>query len=320
MLESLLSRGYFPEELPPPFETSSYAAYVRKHGVACFDISKPKYNSSKLAHFNLARAGSLRRELGIPNPVHYSLLADGIVRHWRTISKRFKSPLSLTTPKHSSSGRALSRMSDLDDLPEQRARVRACGKFILQADVARFYPSVYTHSIPWVLHGKATAKKKKFDPSMVGNELDLLLRNCQDQQTMGIPVGPDTSLVIAELILSHVDRALTKKSITGIRYVDDFELVFATEDLALRARTALQGCLGEMELNLGPAKTRIARLPLALRDPWVAELRKFPLNVYRVNHRKLLLAFFDKAFELSTQYPDKRCVEIHGRLHFQTQT
>jgi hypothetical protein len=41
------------------------------------------------------------------------------------------------------------------------AAVRYAARYVLKTDVARFYHSIYTHSIPWVIHGKAAAKKKQ---------------------------------------------------------------------------------------------------------------------------------------------------------------
>jgi hypothetical protein len=32
------------------------------------------------------------------------------------------------------------------------------GSFVLISDVSQFYPTLYTHAIPWALHGKAYAK------------------------------------------------------------------------------------------------------------------------------------------------------------------
>lgn len=45
----------------------------------------------------------------------------------------------------------------------------------------------------------------------LGNKLDYLVRQGQDGQTVGIPIGPDTSLVIAELLMHDVDKNLSKE-------------------------------------------------------------------------------------------------------------
>ena len=63
-----------------------------------------------------------------------------------------------------------------------------------------FYHSLYTHSIPWALHGKDNAKANRQNPAPIANSIDTALRNTQDQQTLGIPVGPVTSDLLSELL------------------------------------------------------------------------------------------------------------------------
>ena len=72
---------------------------------------------------------------------------------------------------------------------------------MLTTDLSRFFPTIYTHSVPWAFHSKSVAKKNK-NPTLkyFGNLLDLALRQAQDGQTIGIPIGPDTSHMIAEAI------------------------------------------------------------------------------------------------------------------------
>ena len=74
------------------------------------------------------------------------------------------------------------------------------------ADISSFYPSVYTHTIPWALHSKAVAKKNKAkNDTYFGNILDGCSMGVQDWQTVGLPIGPDTSHIIAEIIGVAID-------------------------------------------------------------------------------------------------------------------
>lgn len=106
-------------------------------------------------------------------------------------------------------GRALGRKLPFRALAERRAELRSHGRFLVRADISRFYQSIYTHSVPWALHGKAFAKRYRRARN-VGNQLDQLLRSCQDEQTNGIPIGPDSSLLVAEIILSAIDERLKR--------------------------------------------------------------------------------------------------------------
>jgi hypothetical protein len=171
----------------------------------------------------------------------------------------------------------------------------------MQTDLNAFYPNIYTHSVPWALHTKAVSKKKRTDYSLLGNRLDLALRNGQGQQTIGIPIGPDTSLVIAEILGSAVDVRLPQYvQDNAIRYMDDVECGFMTATEADSALAAVQNEFSEFELNLNPRKTQVAELPLGPEASWVPHLRLFPIG-RQYSQRTDLLGFFGRAFELARE-------------------
>lgn len=173
-LEGILGRGFLPQELPPPFNSLSLGKFIQARGAAALPFDTSQHRTSHTETYNLARAGSFRRELAIQNPIHFALVAECIVANWGEIAKLVKSRISLTTPTPTADGRAISRLHSLDILPRRRAEVRSHGAYLLKADVARFYPSVYTHSIPWAVHGKTFAKANR-DIRHWGNKLDLLV-------------------------------------------------------------------------------------------------------------------------------------------------
>ena len=184
----------------------------------------------------------------------------------------------------------------------------------MHADISRFYHSIYTHSIPWAIHGKRLAKTNR-DESLYGNVLDKLVRNCQDGQTLGIPVGPDTSLLFAEMILNRVDEALAKHRIRGMRYVDDYELVFESESEAFRGVAILQKALLQYELHLNPLKTKIKPLPESLDERWVQELKFLSLKRKSTHFKELVIRYFNKAFELSKLHPGENVLKLAaGRI------
>ena len=301
-LKDILGRGYLPQELPPPFNSISFGKFVESRGSVGLPFDTSRCRTSRPEIYNLARAGSFRRELAILNPIHYALVAECIVANWDAILKLTKSKLSLTTPTPTSDQRAISRLFALNVLPKRRAEVRSQGNFLLRADIARFYPSIYTHSIPWAVHGKAFAKANR-DSSFWGNKLDQLVRNCQDAQTNGIPVGPDTSLVISEMILAQIDKKLSARRIRGIRYMDDYELIFGSEEKALEARSKIQAALFEFQLDLSVAKTSIQPLPQILEESWVSILNLMDLEEHSAYFEIQVIRYFDKAFELARLNP-----------------
>ncbi|NJL18897.1 MAG: RNA-directed DNA polymerase, partial [Bdellovibrionaceae bacterium] len=242
-------------------------------------------------------------------------MAKFVADYWPQLEQAASSSkISLTKPVLSDPTRAIARQNSLEVRAGKRAELRSQGRFILLADIVRFYPSAYTHSIPWAFHGKSVSKANR-SSRLLGNKLDELIRNCQDGQTNGIPIGPDTSLLIAEILLTQVDRKLTSRRLKGIRYVDDYELVFDTEAEALKALSKLEHALLEYELHLNPAKTNVISLPQRIEDVWVAELKHLELDSLSGNFRSQILRFFDHAFELAHAYPTENVLKYAaGRI------
>ena len=262
---------------------------------------------TKSATHNLARAGTLRRRLSLPNPIAYQQLTAVIETHWTALlTTAQRSSLSLTTPKTApGTERAIVPTKAFSELPNARAAKRAGMLYVLQTDINTCYPSIYTHSIPWAIHTKTTAKANHSN-QLLGNIIDTVIRNGQDQQTVGIPIGPDSSLLVAELILSEVDEKLQKEGIShGFRYVDDFELTFRTHSEADRALAVLQQLLAEYELRPNPRKTVIAALPLPLEMAWTLDLRLFRFRKTQRQQATDLLGFFGKAFQLVPVYKEE---------------
>jgi hypothetical protein len=303
-IHDILSKGYFPRELPPPFQSQDFAKFIANCGTSIPTIFSNHGFVSKFAKHNLPRPGTLRRVLGIPNPVNFYQLTKCVVTNWPTIHTHTnKSRISLTIPTADSPKRAIDRIHSLEELPLKRAMLRNKSRYILQTDISRFYPSLYTHSIPWALHGKNAAKADR-SHRLVGNELDTLVRNAQDRQTIGIPIGPDTSLAIAESVLSSVDDTMSGRGFTnGLRYIDDFEFGFQTLAEAEDALSVLQGILNEYELALNPTKTAILKLPCPIAPLAISELRTFRFRNTAKGQHSDLLHYFDKAFVFANQNP-----------------
>jgi hypothetical protein len=201
--------------------------------------------------------------------------------------------------------RPITRATPFDDLPSHRASVRATSRYIVRADVADFYGSIYTHAISWAVHGKEEAKRFRNDGSLLGNRLDRLVRNGQYGQTVGIPVGPDTSHVFGELILARVDQALAGQGCSNaFRYMDDYELGAMTLAHAEGSLADLQAALARFELSLNPRKTDISSLPAELETAWVPELRLFSIAKSPSRQRYDLMRYFARAFQLARQFPD----------------
>ena len=299
MLNALLDRGYFPKELPPIFGTSSFATAIDQNGFFLPESCTSKNSAwTKSANHNLARVGGLRRRLSVPNPTAFYRLARAFAEHEALLTAKWsESSWSGTKPELVEfGGRALDRAHT--DRATRRAMARVGAKYVLKADIAQFYPSIYTHSVSWALHGKSQAKASIKDTTLAGNVIDKALQNCQSGQTKGIAIGPDTSLGIAELILAPIDARLSDacSPIGGVRFIDDMEYAFRKLADAEGAMYRLEEYLHEYDLQLNASKTSIATLPESLESRFVIDLRR-ALPTAKDASRAMWIDFFSLAFD-----------------------
>jgi glycosyltransferase A (GT-A) superfamily protein (DUF2064 family) len=252
------------------------------------------------------------------NPVNFFHLATLVAGDWAAIeTQMMKSILSKSRAVYRPNGsRALSPLSySPANLVDVRAKARGISKVLLVADISEFYNSIYTHSIAWALHTKAYAKAHQKGNSL-GNKLDRAIQHAQHGQTIGIPIGPDTSLVIAELILSALEGELRKRipKLSGFRFVDDFELCFRDYATAEKALAILQEELLCFELRLNPRKTSMRVPPVDLEHEWVSELRRFKIRD-NSGQKGDLVAYFDLMTRQLTLYPNEH-VSKYGLQRF----
>jgi hypothetical protein len=300
----IVGRGFLPRELPPPFYSETFGSFVRSGW-------RPRVpNSTASGVHNLFRWGGLRRQLSIPNPLAYLALALEIEANWSHLRSLLRlSPWTISRPVRSRN-RAVGPYRSQRVFTLARADVRAGARYVVRADLARFYHSVYTHTLEWAVHTKAVAKANYALPRarqqfLWGSKLDSRHRALQGRQSIGIPVGPDTSLIAAELLLGRVDQVLSQRlRCRGVRYVDDYELGFASLAEAEYGLAALQEVLAEYELALNPVKTKIVELPAALEASWTHVLRRIRVRPATGGQRYDFVDLFDAAFDLRNVNPD----------------
>jgi len=136
----LLQKGNFPIELPPPFNTTSFGLATTNRPTNVLSLANTAPKSSPSCAHNLVRAGGLRRNLSIPNPKHFYKLAFHVVTYWNNIEVAAnKSKYSLSKPIISQSDRAILSQFSLGEKPQKIALLRSKAKYILKADIARFF-------------------------------------------------------------------------------------------------------------------------------------------------------------------------------------
>lgn len=324
-MNRLLSHGYFPTELPYLFSSRSFASFVHRNPPTSapftFNPAKGPTYASRPVLYNLARAGGLRRVLSIPNPVNYFQQSEVFTANWPTLKAHYaKAQQSLSRPLRILSAtqkRAFEWSSKLSDLPERRARSRLGMRYAVRTDIQGCYPSIYTHSIPWALHTKTVAQANTAYSASVGNQLDALIQRAQSRQTKGIPIGPDTSFLAAEAILTSLDLLLIDAvGKRYFRYVDDYEFSYRSFTDAESGLSAFQEILSAYELSANESKTRIFELPAPLDQDWPRQLR--PFNVSNSakprTQRSDLINLFDLSLDLRAKYPGEGVIKFVVRM------
>ena len=271
-LARLLVRGFYPRELPPPFRTRHFTR-VRN------TLSAPDNYSGSTTFFRGANHRGDFRSFGIVNPLNYFLLSRFIAHHWADIKHVYSRCSSSGTVPRFPSKRAPGRALEAHSLGHVRAiqhRIASTFPIVIHLDINNFYGSVYTHAIPWVVLGKQTAKIMHNNNTLTGhwsNALDKLVRACNQRQTIGIPIGPDTSRVISELILSRIDADLTSRS-TNLsasqlfHQIDDYQLGAYNASEAEAYQASVVEAIARYELRLNDFKTKVDHGPSSPVTPF----------------------------------------------------
>lgn len=302
-VEKFVELGYIPEEIIPSISSKKLSGIVM--GLLGTIKNLGPY-SSMCCEYNIPRLKNLRRHLGIPNPLHQIKLFKVIADNWGILESFYSnSMLSLSKPVISLKNRAIARQCSFGELAKKNVLLKGSARYILKTDVSRYYPTIYTHSISWALHSKPKAKSST-GSSILGNQIDKGVRNTQDKQSVGIPIGPDSSLIISEIIGTKMDVDLCKKmgGIKGYRYVDDYNLYFESLSEAEEANYTIYNIMRYYELECNPDKTEIYEIPEIIEKRWVRELKQFDFRS-NSNQENDLISFFSMAFELHREFVDE---------------
>ena len=304
-LRDILSKGYFPAKLPPCFNTETFGQIAFISYNELLDIIFQKNINdvvTKYTHYYLARHNQIRRILGILNPMSYFLVTCVFCAYKDVILDKAKSDFSLSSPVKEKdiypNARAYTQKVDWQDSDVIKLENRAGKLILLQTDISRFYPSIYTHIIPWIVEGKVEAKKSRNNIQKLGNMLDKVFEWAQDGQTFGLPIGPDVTFIIAEMILAHIDilvnEALNKNNCEGVRWirrVDDCEFACDTKEQANKVLAIVQSILNNFELELNNHKTQISNLPQSIISEEIEDICEHEISSNEQNRKKILNYF-----------------------------
>jgi len=305
--EWLVTKGYFPEPyvLPPCFVVTAYP----KYGKVYFSHTQKKFSppETEYQQVHFPKTDYTDRTFGIIDPRLNSDIACTIAKNWKTIVNSifhqankvccysFPIPLHSKTPGligRLRSGRMIYEFIEMAE--NDTAEIAHRFQYLVITDVKNFYPSVYTHSIPWALHGKklirAPANRNNY--SYFGNRLDKLFQNANDGCTNGLPIGPVVSDIASEIVMSGVDRLLSSDipdEVVVLRFKDDYRILAKSENDAKTIIKALQAALKEYRLELNDEKTQFHKLPSGIFRGWVSQYNaanRTPKAYYRFRRFK----------------------------------
>lgn len=286
-----------------------------------------RYNSSRGCVFSISKGKLSRRFLQIPNPKHFALLSRKIADNWDKFEDIYKLsdysqsyPIIETSPQK----RTVSTYSkNVSSFRNQLLKTSIDKLIEIKVDISKFYPTIYTHSITWAFLDKEKAKfyfkqKNRLDELIdsgdadaflykVADNIDESIRSCQERQSIGIPIGPDTSHIIAEAVACRIDYILKNKysalDIKACRYYDDYYIYASSKDEADKVLKGLQLILSDFQLEMNEGKVKIREFPFAIEDEFTTTLHQFDFK--KTNIENSIKHYFSIVWAFVEKNPKK---------------
>jgi|ERR1017187_651480 hypothetical protein len=213
------------------------------------------------------------RPLQLIHPALYVSLVNHIAtkNNWKAIQTRFAEfqslknfrcisiPVRSRTPRKDKAAQILHWWQGIEQGAIELALDYA---YVFHADITDCYATIYTHSVAWALHGKATAKTNRNDMTLIGNVIDAHVQDMRHGQTNGIPQGSVLMDLVAEMVLGYADiqlsERLAKNNITDffvLRYRDDYRIFVNNPQSGEVVLKTLTEVMIDLGLKLNTAKT-----------------------------------------------------------------
>ena len=300
--DGLLGAGLFADTLPPVFTAEPFLEYCKSR-----NPTFPNEDSPCIVFENIRNNGK-SRQMGIPNPFCYERLCRCIKENWENLKAYFEAHTK--GQRHLISQLHIRQMKDVKSLfkmnyksiaercnpivPKMIGESGFSARYMVETDIAKCFPSIYSHALVWALEGKDWAKSHKKDKTLWQIKLDYFVRNIKYGETNGLLIGPHASNLLSEIILTRVDEELASRY-TYLRHIDDFNCYVATHEDAERFIVDQRRALKQYGLSLNESKTKIHELPIVSEDDWVRKLNDFtsllPKDKIELQHIRSLLDY-----------------------------
>ena len=215
------------------------------------------------------------RPIQLTHPALYMFLVRFITKeeNWNTICERFKyfkiesTIKCMSLPVKSLEKKKKNRLEQIlswwENTEQEAINKSLEYEYLANIDISNCYGSIYTHSIPWAMHGKEEAKKNRGKTKLIGNIIDKHLREISYGQTNGIPQGSVLMDFISEIVLGYIDCEITKKisdikDYHIIRYRDDYRIFTKNITDGKEIIKIISEILIEYGMSLNTNKTKVS--------------------------------------------------------------
>ena len=286
VFDALLGHGMFTDKLPPCFASEDFLKFARQNSIPL------KSKNHGYIEYRAVRHTNVPRQLAIPHPESYWQLCHHIKENWQRINEHIGKPqkkFNFTHVREIKNQKFIFKMNykAVDKWKNEELAIDysfSC-QYVVSADISACFPSIYSHSIPWAIKGKKWAKDSRFPTwdnrnrdgeDAWPNDLDIISRSVKDGETNGLLIGPHSSNIISEIILTQIDCKLQDKGfLKVIRHIDDY-IFYAKDELeAQNFLRTLDVELKYFELLLNAKKTKIDSFFDYTSDDWVSQLNQF---------------------------------------------
>ena len=310
--------------LPPILNTETTSTSVLNAVVSriCKADSFPKKTVGRLApaQYRVSRFDGKIRFMEMPHPVPYFFLIHNLDKHWRELLPLISSESSRIRPKnyprdqrivlfgHDYGSEELLPFTLDNNFPELEYSLSR--GIVVQLDISNFFPSIYTHAIDWAVSGGRSHNRGP------GSEIDKSFQRVRTNRTDGISIGPVTSNVAAEVILSDLDKELSKLEYPVLysRAIDDLTILIPSNEDPDELSNLVSKELSKVGLALNHAKTKITPLKSFYSQHISKSLTQVTDLISGYPSKKKLRQAFSSLYVLADEKPANSLVKYGWKL------
>jgi hypothetical protein len=329
----LLEEGYYPEQyvLPPCFAAKKFELENKPY-YEVKDKSKGRreFMPNRYEQINVffPQSQLTDRTFGLIEPSIYHDIVWYLIDDWDSViaclfnddikiySYSFPIPIKKQSEGKLGRLRAGRMIYEFIEMAENDLVAEAHKyKYLVKSDIKNFYPSIYTHSLAWALHGKREGRDDRDKFNLIGSKLDKLFQRANDGCTNGIPIGPAISDMVSEILLSAIDRESSQTlkigniDFVGVRFKDDYRFLCKSKNDADQIIKTLQSKMRLYNLSLNEGKSEIKELPEGLYRPWMLEYQKYSLRHKESIEYKCFETTLLAVLQIDQKFPDTGIID-----------